>query len=101
MFQIDWPQFFYSDLRTFITGIILVRAACSKQYKTWEAVTVLGLYLLFSMAYARNGYGEYMYLLVLVIGAKGISLKKTDKNIRSRNGSPAAYNYRGRIIRIY
>lgn len=79
MFQIDWPQFFYSDLRTFITGIILVRAACSKQYKTWEAVTVLGLYLLFSMAYARNGYGEYMYLLVLVIGAKGISLKKLIK----------------------
>ena len=62
-----------------ITALILVRAAYSKQYKIWEVAVILGLYILFSMASSRNGYEEYMYLLILIIGARGISFKKLIK----------------------
>lgn len=79
MFQIEWPNFFYTDLRTVIAALILVRAAYSKQYKIWEVAVILGLYILFSMASSRNGYEEYMYLLILIIGARGISFKKLIK----------------------
>lgn len=79
MFQIEWPNFFYTDLRTVIAALILVRAAYSKQYKIWEIAVILGLYILFSMASSRNGYEEYMYLLILIIGARGISFKKLIK----------------------
>ena len=79
MFQIEWPNFFYTDLRAVITALILVRAAYSKQYKIWEVAVILGLYILFSMASSRNGYEEYMYLLILIIGARGISFKKLIK----------------------
>lgn len=79
MFQIEWPNFFYTDLRAMITALILVRAAYSKQYKIWEVAVILGLYILFSMASSRNGYEEYMYLLILIIGARGISFKKLIK----------------------
>lgn len=74
-FKLSGRIFFYTDLRAVITALILVRAAYSKQYKIWEVAVILGLYILFSMASSRNGYEEYMYLLILIIGARGISLK--------------------------
>ena len=79
MFQIEWPSFFYVDLRTILTALVLVRAAYSKQYKIWEVTVILSLYILFSMSSSRNGYEEYMYLLILIIGARGISFKKLIK----------------------
>lgn len=79
MFQIKWPDYFYVDLRTAMTALVLVRAAYSKQYKIWEIITIFVLYILFSMAFSRNGYEEYMYLLILIIGARGISFEKLMK----------------------
>lgn len=79
MFQITWPEHFYTDLYTALTGFILVRLAYSKRCKIQDIVFILGLYVLFEMAFKRNGYEEYIYLLVLMIGAKDISFRKIIK----------------------
>lgn len=79
MFEINWPEHFYTDLCTILTGFILVRLAYSQKCKIQDVVFILGLYVLFQMAYKRNGYEEYIYLLLLIIGAKDISFKKIIK----------------------
>lgn len=75
-FEIQWPAHFFDNIYYILTGLILVRMAYGKRYNLFEIFFVGGIYVLLFSAFKRNGYEEYIYVFIMVLGARGISFKK-------------------------
>ena len=78
-FEIEWTEHFLDNIRTVIIALILVRVGYSEKYNRKEAIVVIGLCLIFSLAAERNGYEVLTDVLILILGAKGISFRKIMK----------------------
>lgn len=78
-FEIEWSEYFYTNLRILLFVVILLRAACGKRYQ-WQEVIVCALAgIVLLVSWKHNGYEELSNILLLLLGAKDISYKKIIK----------------------
>lgn len=59
--------------------LVIIRFICSERYKAREIVTAIFIYVLVSHAVELNGYSEVLTMILLMLGARGISFKKIIK----------------------
>lgn len=78
-FDIVWPDHFYDNLQTVILAVVFVRVAYGRRYHPAEILIVAVLIVVFNFAVKRNGYGSLICTLLMIIGARGISLRKLIK----------------------
>lgn len=75
-FQITWPEYFYTDMRALLLIIIILKAGYLGNYNEKDLLLIAILGSVFLFNYNRNGYDELVHIFLLIIAAKGISLKK-------------------------
>lgn len=75
-FQIIWSDNFYVNVRTMMIVLTLIRVGYSKKYSFEETVLVFVIGMVFLSAWYRNNYLELFDILIVILGAKGISFQK-------------------------
>lgn len=75
-FIYELPEYFYYNIRAILLALILVRISLSERYDFKESVLLITLMITFLFAWRRNGYEELLNLLILMVGAKGISFRR-------------------------
>lgn len=76
MFVIEWPALFFENLQILLSVLTFARIAYSEKYNNKELMLFVLVSLSFLMLWKRNELGEIVNILVLIIGAKGISWRK-------------------------
>lgn len=75
-FQIVWPDNFYVNIRTMMIVLTLIRVGYSQKYSFEETILVFVIGIIFLSAWYRNDYLELLDILIVILGAKGISFKR-------------------------
>ncbi len=76
---VNWPDQFYNKMMTVLLGLVLARICFSKQYSLKETITAVLISAVLYYASKMNGYSELYYLMIMILGAKGIYAKKLIK----------------------
>lgn len=75
-FIYELPEYFYYNVRTILLALLLARISLSERYDLKETLFLITLIITFLFAWRRNGYEELLNLLILMVGAKGISFRR-------------------------
>lgn len=74
-FNIEWPEYFYADLRSVLLLVIIMKACVGENYDIWDLILIFAIGSVFLLNINRSGYEEFEIILLLIIGAKNINLK--------------------------
>lgn len=78
-FEIEWPQYFYVNLRAFLIVIIVTKAVVEEDID-YVAVLLSALTaIVFLIAWQHNGYVILSDTVLLIAGCRGISFRKIAK----------------------
>lgn len=75
-FRIEWPDYFYSNVRAVLTALVLARIILSGTYTRKEAILAGVITLLFLLCWRRREAEVLLDTLLLILGGKDISFKK-------------------------
>mgnify|MGYP004481250407 CR=1 FL=1 len=76
MFEIEWPSYFYKDLRAILLIIVILRMGCGCTFNKKEILLIGCIGITILCCVNRKGYDIFYNILLLIIGCKGISGKK-------------------------
>lgn len=75
-FIYELPEYFYYNVRTILLALLMTRISLSERYDLKETFFLIALIITFLFAWRRNEYEELLNLLILMVGAKGISFRR-------------------------
>ena len=78
-FVISWPANFQNKILCVLVAFILARICYSEKYEITETIICMVLSGVLLYAWKMNGYTDLYYLLLMILGAKGIPAKKIIK----------------------
>ncbi|MGC4017997.1 MAG: hypothetical protein QM793_01330 [Muricomes sp.] len=78
-FVIDWPQYFYENLRIFLIVTIVVKAVVDEDSDYINVILGALTAIVLLIAWKHNGYQELSDAVLLIVGCRGISFRKIVK----------------------
>ena len=74
--RITWPDNFFEIIKQILIALTVARVCIDNKYTLKLTLAIAGLVFVCLFAWKTNGYTEILYMLILIIGCKGINADK-------------------------